>query len=462
MSQPSESWQAVVDENSSKEDVEHGNAPPSLTEDEETPSTSRRFFSSVRYSFLNTYRRLFSFIFLVNAAVFIFVMVTSPTPTAFINAAAANMLVGGLIRQPLVLNSLFLIFCTIPRSAPLWLRRLLCKVFHLGGVHSGCGVASCVWYIGFLAIYTLQYQPSAKSTSVLVLAYSILALLLAIIIGAYPRIRSKRHDHFELTHRFSGWACILLFWALILITASEEPSMSSFLLTLPAFWFLIVTTVATIHPWVLLQHVPVTPEVLSSHAIRLHFNHTSISFGQGLSLAHHPLGDWHSFATFTDRFDTPASKFSVLVSKAGDWTSGVIKNPPTRLWKRGVPVYGFAYVMRVYSRIIVVTTGSGIGPCLSFIDDDNKPAMRVVWQTRSPLDTYGTRTIDLVKKMDPNPVVLDTTKTGRTDMLPLIMKLYREFEAEAVCVVSNPVTTKKLVFELESRAVPAYGPIFDS
>lgn len=119
--------------------------------------------------------------------------------------------------------------------------------------------------------------------------------------------------------------------------------------------------------------------------------------------------------------------------------------------------------MRVFSRIILVTTGSGIGPCLSFIEDEQRPSMRVAWQTRDPLATYGQRTLNLVQRLDPNPMIIETKKSsGRIDMLPLVESLYEEFAAEAVCIVSNPVLTRNLVFQLESRGIRAYGPIFDS
>jgi ferredoxin-NADP reductase len=151
-----------------------------------------------------------------------------------------------------------------------------------------------------------------------------------------------------------------------------------------------------------------------------------------------------------------------LVSRAGDWTSARIKCPPKHIWKRGVLIYGFAYAMRVFKRVIVVTTGSGIGPCLSFLGDENRPALRVVWQTRAPLRTYGRDVFNLVKKLDDDPVIIETNQSGRVDMLPIIRRLYTEFEAEAVCVISNPVVTKRVVFDLESGGIPAFGPIFDS
>ena len=234
---------------------------------------------------------------------------------------------------------------------------------------------------------------------------------------------------------------------------------------------LIISSLAIIHPWALLRKVPVRAERLSSHAIRLHFTHTSISFGQGMSLARHPLRDWHSFATFPDKPSLPGAEsptkmypnFSCLISKAGDWTGDVIANPPTHIYKRGIPIRGFGYVMRMFHRIILVTTGSGIGPCLSFVADANRPAMRVIWQTRSPLKTYGQPVLDLVACMDPDPIIIDTSTAGkRMDMLPRVIQLYRDFDAEVVCVISNPVMTKKIVFECESRGIPAFGPIFDS
>ncbi|KAL2166142.1 hypothetical protein VTG60DRAFT_3258 [Thermothelomyces hinnuleus] len=429
---------------------------------DEIDDFSRKRFGFLRYAILTVYRRLFSLAFIGNAIAFVVLMIKGAAPLDLVNASAVNLAVCGLCRHPLVINALFLTFGAVPRSAPMRMRRLACKIFHLGGVHSGTGVASCVWYIGFAATYTYHLEASPASIAVLVLIWLVLLLLLAIIAVAHPAFRVRHHDWFELTHRFSNWAILALFWVLVFLLANQEPSVSAFLVNLPAFWILILLTAATIHPWLLLRRVPVRAEPLSAHAVRLHFSHATVRFGQGISVARHPLADWHSFASFTDQFDAPDTKFSCLVSKAGDWTRQAIANPPTYLWKRGVPTYGFGYVFRMFDRIIVVTTGSGIGPCLSFIEDAHRPAMRVVWQTKSPLKTYGQRTLDLVAKMDPDPVVIDTSISGRVDMLPIVLKLYKDFDAQAVCVISNPGMTRSLVYGLETRGIAAYGPIFDS
>jgi len=60
------------------------------------------------------------------------------------------------------------------------------------------------------------------------------------------------------------------------------------------------------------------------------------------------------------------------------------------------------------------------------------------------------------------PRPIDTRKYGRPDLVKLTLKMVKEFDAEAVGVISNPAVTKKLVYGLTSRGIPAYGPIFDS
>ncbi|KAJ5433027.1 uncharacterized protein N7458_012183 [Penicillium daleae] len=445
----------------------------------QTVSASPTRFAFLRYAVLTLYRRLFTLVFCANVGVFIWVMSSNQKLLALVNATAANLLACGLARQPLVVNSIFRIVLLVPRSAPFTLRRIASKVYHYGGVHSGCGIAALVWYTGFVGVMSHQYwAPRTVSASTVVsfsaapvaLAYTILVLLLAIIIVAHPMFRMKRHDYFELTHRFSGWLIVSLFIALLLVFAHEisqaqGQNLGLFLVELPAFWFLVLTVAAIVQPWLMLRKVPVRAEVLSTHAVRLHFDHAVTTFGKGTQLSKHPLRDWHGFATFPD--PSPAGtrgtpSFSCLVSKAGDWTADTIKNPPTHFWKRGVLLYGFAYSMRVFKKVIVVTTGSGIGPCLSFLGDDNRPELRVLWQTRAPLKTYGQEVIDLVHRMDSHPIIMDTNQMGRVDMVPIVHRLVAEFNAEAVCVISNPGLTRRIVYELEARGVPAFGPIFDS
>ncbi len=65
--------------------------------------------------------------------------------------------------------------------------------------------------------------------------------------------------------------------------------------------------------------------------------------------------------------------------------------------------------------------------------------------------------------MDDDPVIIDIrSRIKRVDMLPLVLRLYREFEAEVMAVISNALVTSNLVWELGSRRVPAFGVMFNS
>jgi len=444
----------------------------------QTPA-QRRWFPRLRYGVFTTYRRLFTIVFCVNLAVFLWVMISNRKLLALVDAVAVNLVACGLARHPMVVNLIYRVVCSLPRSSPLFLRRIAAKAAHYGGVHSGCGTASLVWYIGFVAVVTKLYctnSPISTATSYtfsaapVIVAYIILFLLLVMIIVAYPTFRRNLHDYFELTHRFTSWLILALFVVLVMlfvheVSRAEQETFGHFLITLPAFWLLMAAIIAVAHPWLLLRKVPVEADRLSSHAIRLHFSHTPIAFAKGIQVTKHPLRDWHSFAGFPD--PAPSVKnhrrsFSIVVSKAGDWTADTIRNPPEYLWKRGALMRGVGYGLRLFNRIIIVTTGSGIGPCLGFLGDENRPLIKVIWQTRSPERTYGPEVLDLVHEMGPDPIIMDTTRDGRVDMLPVVRQQVKEFEAEAVFVISNPAMTQKVIYEFESQGIPAYGPIFDS
>ncbi|KAB8279048.1 hypothetical protein BDV30DRAFT_202162 [Aspergillus minisclerotigenes] len=437
--------------------------------DLEAQQPPRKCFASLRYLLLTIYRRLFTLIYCANAVAFVIIMVQSRDKLlAFVNAAAVNLLICGLARHYLVVNAIFVSICRIPQSTPLWLRKIAAKAYHYGGVHSGCGVASFLWYVGLVALISREYWmfPGSGTVSlpVVILAYVLLADLMAIIVVAHPTFRIKLHDYFELTHRFGAWLAVALFLTLLVVFSdqarhAEGVSLGRYLIKLPAFWIVLVIVATIVHPWLMLRRVKVWPEYLSPHAARLHLDHTSTAFGKVIALSKHPLRTWHSFATFPD---PDGKSFSCIVSKAGDWTTRCIDQQPTYLWKRGTLMYGFIHVMRVFRRVVIIATGSGIGPCLSWLSEKNRPPLRVLWQTRNPGRTYGSDVLNLVRQLDPNPLIIDTNSSGRVDMVPMARELVREFDAEAVCVISNAMLTKKVVFELEASGVPAFGPIFDS
>ena len=127
----------------------------------------------------------------------------------------------------------------------------------------------------------------------------ILALLLTMMVFAYPSMRQKFHDRFERTHRFLGWTATALVWAqtILLINDYRIPgeSLAHAVRTAVPFWLVVVLTGSIILPWTKLRkvcssilqsatsvdksfQVPVRAEVLSGHAVRLHFDYGNTLF----------------------------------------------------------------------------------------------------------------------------------------------------------------------------------------
>ena len=87
---------------------------------------------------------------------------------------------------------------------------------------------------------------------------------------------------------------------------------------------------------------------------------------------------------------------------------------------------------------------------------------RLVWSARSPRATYGDALVDEVEAAHPHALIWDTTERGKPDLLALARDTSRDFGAEAVFVVSNQPTTRRIVHGLERLGIPAFGPIWDS
>lgn len=393
----------------------------------------------------------------------------NPLPTVA-TATAANLTAAILVRSEPVINLLFFIFSSVPTWFPLSIRRVCAQVYHIGGIHSGCAIAAVIWFIIFTVLASIDLGKTADQRTIseapTTLAYIIVTLLLSITAQSHPWFRVRYHDIWEKTHRFGGWTILILYWVLVgLCTRDFNHGSAGFSTCLrnPSFWLIVVSTIAIVFPWLFLRRVPVRAEVLSTHAVRLHFKHAQLKPGHGIRLAASPLGDWHGFATFTNAYDENDKSFSAIVSRAGDFTGHVIDTAPDFIWKRGIPTYGVFRIATLFKSVVVVATGSGIGPCLSIFPFHNI-AMRILWSAPNHKARYGTEILDIVRKKDPNVVMYTYNRQthGKSHMSLMAYQLYEESGAEAVLVISNKKLTTEIVFDMESRGIPAYGAIFDS
>jgi hypothetical protein len=351
----------------------------------------------LRYNFLTSYRKSFAVIFFANiAALIAFVAKTKGRPllTDVGDATSANLMVALLFRQENFVNLLYEIFTCVPHSLPLAIRRRLAKIFHYGGCHSGCGVAAVFWYLLYTGCLTYQYvlTPTNIALGNLITSYVLVVMFLCILGGAHPTFRRVYHDHFEAMHRFAGWTALATFWTHSILAAKMAgnevgDSIGYTLVRSPNFWFLCVSSSCTFLSWSRLRRHEVYPEKLSDHATRLHFKYKRMPPFYGVKVSTSPVTEWHAFATIPE---DDGSGFSIVVSNAGDWTKKAIMEPEQKMWIRGYPLHGLLYTSKLFKKIVVVATGSGIGPCLSLMWADVTPR-RVLWSTPNPETTYGSK-----------------------------------------------------------------------
>ncbi|WP_211288721.1 hypothetical protein [Actinophytocola xinjiangensis] len=379
---------------------------------------------------------------LVIAANLVLLATVPITPATTADLAMANVALAVVIRQQYVINLLFRLATSVPTSWPLRLRWTLAKVYHFGGLHVGGTIAGSLWFTTSVVLLTVD----GTRPAVLAVSYTVVALLGAMIATAVPPVRSRRHDIFERVHRFGGWAALALLWTQTMLLGAS-------------WWLLAVITASIALPWVRLRRVRVRIERPSAHVVLARFDHGVTPFaGSSTAISRHPLLEWHSFA------NVPApgqSGFRLTISRAGDWTGKLIDDQPETLWVKGITTAGVANIETLFTRVVYVATGSGIGPCLPHLLAEQVPS-RLVWATRDPRVTYGDALVDEILAVQPNATIWDTSRNGKPDMVALAHAVYREFDAEAVICISNKKLTWQVVHGLERRGIPAYGAIWDS
>lgn len=438
-------------------------------------SRARQLFRLLRIVVFTVYRQLLTSVCMINLiAIGVIVASDSGLPLATVaTAAVANLTAAVLIRQDYIRNILFRTCWSIPHTAPLWLRRRLAKIYENGGVHTGGAVCAIGWHIALVSILTRDcVQGRHQEIALLALSFALLAILVAIAVLALPQIRDRHHNLFENAHRLGGWSCILIFWPILILLVRYEASSSAnmtlarALVNSAAFWLLVIVSIHVIYPWLLLRKVPVVKvEYLSDRAVRLYFSpNESIRPLHGVSISDAPLHEWHSFAAISDTGGTDGGAASCIISKAGDWTAKTVNSPADLYYMRGCHMTGALYMAKVFKRVVIMATGSGVGPCLALFGHAPSTKIRFLWFASSPRATFGEKIVHRVLEQDPQAVIWDTQVGGqeRPDIVARAHAIYTAMEAEALFFISNKKLTKKVIRELKVLGVPAYAPVFDS
>jgi hypothetical protein len=178
-----------------------------------------------------------------------------------------------------------------------------------------------------------------------------------------------------------------------------------------------------------------------------------------LRIAHNPLLESHAFAAIPNPTTNPTS---ILLGRAGDFTRNFIDHPPWRVWIRNLAVTGVVHVARLFSPVLLVATGAGIGPCLSLLAGHPTLRCHIIWFGWDPLGNFGVDVVAAVRRADSLVRIVDTRNGGRRDMLELTLEGCREWGVEGVVVVANWEVTCAVVRGGGERGIAAFGLIWDS
>lgn len=450
--------------------------PPPLPDKRPIP---KRYYSSVK---LSTHRRFIALTVMFNIALLI-ASIFRPlswhsSPAVLALLVSFNLTITVLIRQHRFINIMFRMTSLTPFSMPLSFRWLIGKVYHFGGIHSGCAISAMLWLIYLTVSITRQRFKNGNvaipSVVSIILTYILDFNILVIIVCAMPKLREKYHNIYEMTHRFLGWVTVAIFWAhSIILTRDlvwdpEQSSLGHAFFTSPSPYLLLSITLSLISPWLTLRKVPVQVIKPSDHAIIVSFESSSFYRpfpGSTSSISLTPVREYHSFADIPSE---DGSRTRIIISRGGDWTSSVIDNPPTHFWIRSIPTAGAAYVGALFKNTLYVATGSGIGPILPHLLRPHSTCS-LFWSARAPAKTYGEDLVndvtDAVKRQKNEKAVLkiwDTSVDEKPDMVAWTYALKEQCDAEAVVIISNQKLTRKVVYGMEARGVPAFGAIWDS
>mgnify|MGYP004498808291 CR=1 FL=1 len=419
---------------------------------------------------LTPYRVLISVVFVINLGVLVSQLVVSPAAEARLTATAANVMASVLSRQEEVINVSFKLVSKLPPTLPHYVRKTMGDFHHYGGVHVGCALSALLWYITFVGLDTVRVvnilELGGMTTTLYIdifTAYAALLAILLVCITAIPRFRVRFHNTFEATHRFGGWAALVVLWIHAGIT-TLTPDASTPLYAHPSLWMLALTTTLLLVPWLRIRHVRITAHQISAREVQLTFPYVCMPYTSTIRTSTAPLTQWHAFATIPVT-DTTAK---IIISKAGDWTSSIIAFPPSHLWIRHTPTLNFLTFAPLFDSLLLVATGGGISPMLSLLASPSIALMRsqgrkvhVMWCATDPYALHWAFVLDAIREVDARAKIFDS-RVGRPDIAFEARWLAEKEMVEAIMVVSNPKVTKEVVDECKVRGFAAYGAVFDS
>jgi len=285
------------------------------------------------------------------------------------------------------------------------------------------------------------------------------------ILAAFPWIRNTHHNVFERHHRFVGWFGLLSTWVFVVLGDTYDSNTRSWnprgirILRQQDFWFVAGMTILVIIPWFTIREVEVVVEIPSSKVVVLRF---ARGMQQGLlaRISRGSVWEYHAFGIISQ--GKHAKEHFLICGVQGDFTRGLVNNPPKRLWTREMKFAGVSNTSRLYKRGIRVCTGTGLGAALSTCLQS--PDWYLIWIGSDQEKTFGPTISGLIHdNLGPERVTLWDSKQrgGRPDTMKLITEVYKSWGAEVVFITSNYQGNQEMMEGCKEAGIPAFGTLWD-
>ncbi|KAG9105519.1 hypothetical protein FRC07_009219 [Ceratobasidium sp. 392] len=366
----------------------------------------------------------------------------SPARTSFIaQASLSNLTLAVLVRNELILAVSYWLVSKFPFRR-FYAHRMLHSI---GGLHVGCALATFVWIVLYVIEVGLEVDLASTLHLSLLTTALILPLGLTVIIGfALRPIRERYHNAWEYTHRYVGWFVVAdLIVHLIVKALTLASPIQLFYTSLP--YLTAISVISILYVWFTVRHARISIRANKSVAV-LTFPGTPTMRSGTFARISRDGREWHAFSVAMT--DLEKKEFSLIVARAGDWTTKLIadvlnRRGPGRMWIRGVQAPGFMYMHRAYKKVVTVCTGAGIAPALPHIEQATSNIM-LIWIAKNHRKTYGEAVWKAVTSNLPahQLILHDTGESGRPDIGSLIERAARAHDAEAVFVVVSVVSIR--------------------
>lgn len=423
------------------------------------------------FTWFSPYRQILFFVIFINASTIVAVCsgLFGGINRDLSVLVITNIFIAIGIRNEWVIRFIYWIFIKAFRSPriPVGIRKQIVGIlYHIGGLHSGCGISALLW----LGLSTVQHfknhKEKAYHPALLTLLSMALLCIVVTCIVATPIVRGPRHNVFELIHRFVGWLGIILTLAFVLLKhillqhdTINSVSWKSFAVD-PQFWMMIIILFFILSSWITTRKVPVESFTSSTKA-------TVVKFPGGLTSGVHTrisrggLKEWHIFGSISEGKHSDCHYLVAAVQ--GDFTTSLNLDQPTQLYTKTWKPAGLPYFSRMFHRGVAVCTGSGIGAVASTCIQHSD--WFLIWIGPDLRKTYGAELMDLIENKIPaeRRLIWDTrSKLGRPDVFPLLAKTYKEWSAEVVLFIGSPALNQTMLKSSREAKIPLFGSIWDA